>query len=489
MSGSDIKARIAQAAAYRQAGRLAEAERAYRSLLSIEPNLPDCWYNLGLVQRRLGRYEEALRSYQQSLDRGASQPEEIRLNRAVILADYLRDEAAAEAELQAALQLNPGYVAALINLGNLYEDRGDRTRARGCYERALTLAPDHPIALARLANLTTIEDASNVLVGRLETALGQASLANAERAELAFALGRALDEGGAYERAFKAYATANALSRTAAPAAPRYDRAAQEAFVEQIITAYADRSASAPTSSEPAPIFICGMFRSGSTLAEQILAGHSRVTPGGELDFLPRLVREKFAPFPERAVNATEAEMAHIARDYRSMLARVLPEHELVTDKRPDNFFYIGLIKRLFPSARIVHTIRHPLDNVLSIYFLNLDHSMAYALDLMDAAHYYRQYRRLMAHWKRLYGADIFEFDYDAFVRAPERHARDLLGFLGLEWQDACLSFHERTNPVKTASVWQVRRPLYRHASGRWRHYAQELAGVAHELRDLVPPA
>jgi hypothetical protein len=130
--------------------------------------------------------------------------------------------------------------------------------------------------------------------------------------------------------------------------------------------------------------------------------------------------------------------------------------------------------------------MRHPLDNVLSVYFLHLDHGMGYALDLMDAAHHYRQYRRLMAHWKHLYGADILDFDYDTFVREPRPAVERLLAFLGLEWNEECLAFHRRSNSVKTASVWQVREPLYKRASGRWRNYARQLEPVRDALADLI---
>ena len=152
----------------------------------------------------------------------------------------------------------------------------------------------------------------------------------------------------------------------------------------------------------------------------------------------------------------------------------------------PDNFFYLGLIKALLPDALIVHTTRDPLDNCLSVYFLHLDQRMSYALDLMDTGHFYRQYRRLMAHWKRLFAADIIDFDYDRFVRAPEASARALFTALGLEWDPQFLEL-PRAGAVKTASVWQVREPLYRRASGRARHYSQEVAPLRAYLSDLLP--
>jgi hypothetical protein len=231
------------------------------------------------------------------------------------------------------------------------------------------------------------------------------------------------------------------------------------------------------------------MFRSGSTLVEQVLAGHPRVAAGGEIDFLPTAVRTELAPFPASMSRMTPRHMANLASRYLDTLASLRPGAGLVVDKRPDNFLYIGLIKALFPDAKIIHTTRDPLDNCLSVYFLHLDHSMAYALDLMDIGHYYRQYRRLMAHWKSLYGEDILDVDYDAFVREPRPVIENMLEFCGLDWSDDCLAFHERENAVKTASVWQVRQPLYQHASGRSRNFARQLAPLAEYLRQSAADA
>jgi hypothetical protein len=121
------------------------------------------------------------------------------------------------------------------------------------------------------------------------------------------------------------------------------------------------------------------------------------------------------------------------------------------------------------------------------VYFLHLDHGMGYALDLMDTAHHYREYRRLMAHWKTLYGEDILDFDYDALVRDPRPQVERLLAFCGLDWEEGCLEFHRVQNAVKTASALQVREPLYKRASGRWRNYAAQLAPVRAYLADLLP--
>jgi tetratricopeptide (TPR) repeat protein len=481
----NLQAELHHAAALERAGRFAEAEAAYLRVLARWPDSPDTWYNLALLQRRVERYDTALAAYQQALDRGVSAPEEVHLNRGVIYSDHLRQDTAAERELQAALALNPRYVPALLNLANLHEDFGRHAEAIALYEKILALEPRCYTALARYASLQKISGADDPVVARLRSAIADAGTSAVDRAELGFALGKALDSRSAWDAAFAAYAAANQASRQSAAAGTgNYDRRAHERFIDELIATFRPDQPTAPRTPQSArPLFICGMFRSGSTLAEQILAAHSHVATGGELAFLPALVRKELAPFPATMTSLSTPQLETLAARYLDMLARVFPQGERVTDKRPDNFLYIGLIKRLFPDAKIVHTVRNPLDNCLSIYFLHLDHSMSYALDLADIGHYYIQYRRLMAHWHALYGADILDLDYDALVREPRSAIERLTAFCGLEWQEECLSFEQAARAVKTASVWQVRQPLYQRSSGRWRNYAAQLASLEATLR------
>jgi tetratricopeptide (TPR) repeat protein len=471
----ELESMLGYAARLRREGRAEAAASAYEKLLEQFPGLPDSWYNLALLQRQLGRFEAALASYLQALNRGAREPEQIHLNRGVIYADCLLRADDAERELRQALALNPDYVPALLNLGNLKEDRGDREAARRLYEQALDRDPACWEALARLGNLAPTPKAGDPLIGRLRNALTGDSAAAADKASLGFALGRMLDAVGDYDEAFTAYQEANAMSRASAPGRGGYDRARQERLVDALIAAF---SAPRPVGgTAPAPIFICGMFRSGSTLAERALAAHPRVTAGGELPLLPEIV-DDLAPFPFAAAQASPKRIAALAERYLASLSSLFPAADLVTDKRPDNFLHIGLIKALFPAAKIVHTVRNPLDNCLSVFFLHLDNRMTYALDLLDTGHFYAQHRRLMAHWKSLYGADMLEFNYDAFVAEPRLELERLLSFCGLDWNENCLSFHRQQGEVKTASVWQVREPLYKTSSGRWRHYERHLAAL-----------
>lgn len=482
-------AMIREAKQLHRQNRVEEAIEAYQRILARWPGQAESWFNLAVLQRQARRLDDALESYQKALDAGVARPEEAHLNRSVIYTDYLRQHAVAERELRLALSLNPAFTPALLNLGNLCEDLGRRAEALTLYARIMALEPRCYEALARYANVRPRGRADPTLIARLERALTDPAVSAAERASLGFALGRVLDEAGEYPAAFAAYRAANHASRASAAATVgRYDRARQHAFVDRLI---AGGTAAAQVSGtdvmRPSPIFICGMFRSGSTLAEQLLAGCSGVAAGGEFDFLPRLVEGELAPFPDSLPSLSAERLEALAARYRAELARVSPDAPYVIDKRPDNFLYIGLIKSLFPNARIVHTTRNPLDNCLSIYFLHLDQRMSYALDLMDVGHYFREYRRLMAHWKSRFAADIFDFDYDALVREPQPTLQRLCAFLGLDQGGRVSKAAPAGQAIKTASVWQVREPLYRSSSGRAQNYAGELKELRDYLADLLP--
>ena len=372
----------------RRTGRTAEAIQAYERLLAVDPDRPDSWFNLGYLQRQAGRFEPALEAYRRALDQGVSRPEEVHLNRAAILADHLQRGDEAQAELDAALAINPDYAPAWLNLGNLHEDRGRREEAAAAYRRALAADPENLLAVARLADVSAIEGPEDSRLLALRGALARPGLADADAADLGFALGRALDSVGAYDDAFAAYAAANRASRAAlGPDFPGYRPAAQEQLVARIAAAFSKPAPPAPDLPGQAPIFICGMFRSGSTLTERILARHSRVTAGGELDLVNALIREGLTPYPDAAAAASGARFRQLREEYLGRLNAILPDADRVTDKRPDNFLYIGLIKAMFPDAKIVHTVREPLDNALSIYFLHLDPRFAYAFDPRDIAH------------------------------------------------------------------------------------------------------
>jgi tetratricopeptide (TPR) repeat protein len=490
---------IAQADLLATAGRLEDSVRVLEDALRRWPQLADSWYNLGLRRRHLGRAEAALDAYREALVQGAAAPEEIHLNRGVIFAEDLQRPDEAAREYEAALHLAPDYVPALLNLANLHEDSGRRAAAQTLYERVLTLDPAHPEALARAANAREFAAADDPMIGRLRAALTRRGLPPDARASLGFALGRALDACGDHDAAWDAYAAANLASRESAPpGTARYDRDAHGRLIDDIIrrcdAAFlkrASRRAASGSDTLAAPLFICGMFRSGSTLAERMLAAHPGVTAGGELDWLPSMVRHDLAPFPASLETLDAVRVGALAGRYAALRSAAFPHGGLITDKRPDNLLYLGVARALFPGARIVHTRRRPLDNCLSVWFLHLDHGMSYATDLLDIAHYLVQQRRLMDHWERLFGEAVHTLDYDALVERPREALAALLAHCGLTWHEGCLEFHATEGAVRTASVWQVRRPLYQTSSGRWRHYAAHLGPLraALEADGLDPEA
>lgn len=477
-------------------GRRVEAIALFQQLLDIEPGIGDAWYQLGYLLKAEARYEEALDAYAQAIAHGVERAEEAHLNRAVILTDHLRREQDAEHELMAALALSPEYIPALLNLGNLHEEHGRRDEALVCYDRILALSDAQARdyldlrveALARSARMRPPSTLEDPLLRRLsEASIDAARFDHTVRANALFALGAVYERLQSFDLAFDSFARANrCLLRMSGRV---YDREQASRLTDAMIEAFAQVvpvTGEQTASQSLQPVFICGMFRSGSTLIEQVLGAHPCVTPGGELNFLLRLAAQRLAPFPQSVATMRSEQFSTFAQEYRDHLRKLFPDaadDSIITDKRPDNYLLIGFIKRLFPGAKIVHTTRHPMGNGLSIFQQHLNPRVAgYACDLADIGHHYGEYRRLMSHWKRLCPESIFDFDYDAFVRSPKETLLPLFAFLSLEWNDACLEFHRQRNAVKTASYWQVRQPLHQDATVRWRHYNAHLGSLRSAL-------
>ena len=457
-------------------GDWADAIAGYQAALADEPQHAAAWYNLGYAQRAEQDFHEALASYQAALDRGIDQPEAVHVNRAAILSENLGRDAEAETELGLALRRNPRFVVALLNLGQIHEDRGDPEAARGAYARALTIDPHNGRALLRATMIDLFAGQQGAMIPTLEAALADPHLPPDDRCDIGFALGNAYDAEGRYADAWRVIAEANRIDQSLLPARARYDRAAHDALINALCatvvpTTVADESVDAKT----APIFILGLFRSGSTLAEQILGRHSAVMAGGEFDALPQLVADAVQPYPAQLADATADDVSQWRADYLAAVHASQSVTGLFTDKRCDNFLHVGLIKTLFPRAKILHTVRNPLDIMVSTLFLRFGSAVNYGGSPEDMAHWVAAYARVMAHWQARYGADIISIDYDRLVADPEPEVRAMLGGLGLPWEPACLQVRDATT-VRTASAWQVRQPLHTRSSGRWRHYAGQLA-------------
>lgn len=470
---SDLPTLIRTADAQLRAGYSAAALVAYGEVVAADPTQADAWFNLGWLHRNARRFDAALDAYAKAIGAGVAQPEEAHLNRAAILSDHLFRADDAVAELHTALVLDPEFVPAWLSLGQIEEDRGRAEAARAAYAAAVRLNPGNGRALGRLAGLDVQAGRAGEAVAALEAALPLAPTAD-DRADLLFGLGTALDAEGRYDQAWQAFEAANHFAVTASPA--RHDGAAEVTLTDRLIAALPKALAPIAAEAGAAPVFICGMFRSGSTLAEQILGRHPAVATLGELETVPALVGS-VAAYPESLADLAPARWQELRGAYLAERGPLPAGVRMWTDKRCDNYRHIGFIKALFPNARIVETVRQPLDNLLSAWFLRFGEGVTHAHDLTAAAQHYVQYRRLMAHWRCLY-PDIIRFDYDDAVAAPRATVGALLAALELPWDEACLSPQSGAGPVRTASAWAVRQPLHTRSSGRWRNYAKHLDRV-----------
>jgi tetratricopeptide (TPR) repeat protein len=455
------------------------AIRHHEQLLARHPTNATGHFNLALLYKNARRYEDAVESYRRSIELGIDHVEEVYSNLGVLYSEMRQPERARQM-YEKALALDSDYIPALFNLAGLLEEQGERQSACEIFERILAIDPGYRDALSRLAHARRIRSADDPLIESLGAAVEATVDEPAAREGLLFALGKALDDVGNYAGAFEAYRQANALGRQLRG---RYDAKRAERGIENMLARFDKHWLhQAETSGTASPIFICGMYRSGSTLVEQILAAHADVQMGGELEVLPWLLNERLKPFPQRLADVTPGELAALSDEYVSALQRLFPGAAHVTDKRPDNVLHLGVIRAMFPAARIIHTRRELRDNCLSIWFQQLGAQLSYATDLADIAHYYRLQERLLGRWHELLGENIFTVDYDALVRDPEPLLRALLEFLGLPWDEACLEFQQARSQVKTASVWQVREPLHTRSSGRWRNYQPYIKHIRKDI-------
>ncbi len=289
-----------------------------------------------------------------------------------------------------------------------------------------------------------------------------------------YAVGKAMDDMGEYDLAFSNYRRANDLNkRHMSP----YDRPRLTQLVDFIIknqTAEWLQQAAMKGLSSDRPVFIVGMLRSGTTLAEQILASHPAVFGAGELPYWNAAIVASGLDL--MTADTPDQSFADLARLYLQSLPAGSNDSQRVIDKTPGNFLHLGLIRAALPKARFIHMRRHPVDTCVSIYFQHLEAFHNYACDLDDLAHYYSQYRRLMQHWHTvLPGNAILEVPYEDLVADTESCSRRMLDFIGLPWDSSCLDFHRTERTILTASKSQVRRVIDNSAVGRWRAYRKFL--------------
>ena len=463
-----------------------DALRAFRRSLELDDTPVDVWEAFGHCHRQRGALGDAEAAFEQAVARRNDSPVLLNALGLVQFAQSRVDEALINFEKARAL--DDKLPMSLNHIGMAYSALGNKAEAERHFERALSADPDFGDAYRNLAELPRDDATTRALIYTIERRMASEEPTAVQRTDMQFACGKLYDDVGEFDRAFAAFKAANDARR----AEVKFDAAAQGRFIDAIMTVF-DRNfftaAEAFGVSSETPVFIFGMPRSGTSLVEQIVASHRAVYGAGELTFFPehlptlgtRLASDKSFP---ACIAGRMQEIAELAPMYLDLLRRRGGDAARVTDKMPYNFLYLGIIRALFPRARLVHCRRHAMASCFSIYTRNLAGNHPYSYDLEDLGAAYRGYERLMAHWRAVLPEPLIEVDYETLVRDPASSTRHLIDALELEWDAACLDFHRTDRAVTTASQWQVRQPIYAVACEHWRHYDAYLGSLREALAD-----
>jgi tetratricopeptide (TPR) repeat protein len=476
----------------RRTGALEQAIACGRRAAQLAPGDLDSHYNLGLALADARQYDAAIASYRQALalnpGHGLSWNN---LGSALEQRDAGGDKLAAGDAYAHAVALNPQHAEAQNNLGAILSEQGRLDEARAAFEAAIAARGDFVDAHFNYSSLHRYrqDDPHLAMLRKLHEQRG--AFDTATRIRYGFALGKALDDIGDHDGAFAAYAEGNRLQHAQSPV----NEAAADALLASIVEVFdADFFARrAGWRGEPddtrVPVFIVGMPRSGTTLLEQILCSHPSVHGAGELVELSQAVNAYTPHASENFASAVqlldEADLKRIGDDYLQRVWQLSPDSRYITDKMPANFFYLGLIHLALPQAKIIHAMRDPMDSCFSCFSRLFNDSMSFAYDQGTLGRYYVRYMTLMQHWQKVLPAGSFlDLAYEDMVADTEGQARRLLDFVGLPWDADCLKFHENKRPVKTASVNQVRQPIYRSSVARWKPFAAHLQPLYALVRD-----
>ncbi len=516
----------------RELKRFEDAETVYRKALELGPHNPDTLDNLALALKDLDRLDEAADFMRRALAI-ESRDEKLFVHFVTVLLDQHKVEEAAAAN-EHALALNANNHDAVNLAGRIAFGRGDLAGALAHYRRALVLKPDHADAynnmgnvLKELGQLRKAQDAylaaieldpniSGVYVNLADSktfapgdphlaameslAAKTECLSKTDRLRLDFALGKAYADLKEFKRSFTHFLAGNAAKR----ATICYDEALVFGLFDRIEAVFtheliAQKSGAGDPSNMP--IFVIGMPRSGTTLIEQIIASHPMVHGAGELQTFNDVVLAvrgadgKALRYPDFIPALDASALRQIGSRYVAELRKLVATlsspasgagvgvGQRVTDKMPSNYYFAGLIHMALPNAKIIHSVRDPVDTCISCFERLFTAEQNHTYDLVELGRYYQRYARMMAHWHRVLPAKtILDVQYEEVVANLEKQAHRIIAYCGLPWDERCLSFHETHRPVRTASATQVRQPIYQSAVGRWRVYEKQLGPLLDAL-------
>ncbi len=504
--------------------RMDEALTHYMTALRCNHNYIPSIVGHGAVLCEFGRFQEGLALFQRAVDLSPNDPELWLRRASALFARGLIPEAIRYA--QKALQIKPGLVDAHVLLGKLFASQGKTDLARKCFDNALRMdpgnaytmvsqavmlersgetgaakdvvdaalrkIPSHPQLLMLLGRIARTNDERNDAIRRIQERLrsNETYTPQEGRSQLHYALGNLYDRLNEPANAFAALNEANQYRKVVRPFSR--DKTIKE-FQSIKNTFTQDVMERLPRSlvGGDQMVFILGMPRSGTSLAEQILSSHSDVYGAGELTTLDRVARwwpdgddqRSPLPYPAYFPGIDASGLTELAYRYLNRLPDSSKAYLRITDKMPYNFLHIGMIALLFPKARIIHCVRDPIDTAFSCYMQDFLEGNAFSNDLSNCGWFYNQYLEMMRHWKQIsLGVPIMDLRYEELVADPETTVRALLHFCGLQWQGECLDFHNSRRIVNTASYQQVREPLYNRSVGRWKLYESYIQPLIHEL-------
>lgn len=455
--------------------KYSEALRTLEDALKVDPDHEATLLIVGRVQMKCGNYPQAEQACRNILQKDADNPEALTLLGHIYHDLDRYDDAIAV--LEQALAGDPEHGEALAFYGVALKSVGRLDEAREQILKALSINDKLYGAYATLNDLIDYSEHPE-LVEQIKSALADVDDgASEQKLPMHYAYAKALDDCGEHERALDYYKSGGALKR----AQLDYDETASDRNFEAVKAAYPKGCfKKRPFSGHPSeqPLFILGMPRSGSTLVEQILSSHPDIYGAGEVKYLSRAmtaVRDRFPSLsrhPELVAEMNEGQWQLLAQHYLRSLTANAGESARVTDKLLTNYLYVGLIHLLFPNAKIINTRRNPVDTCLSGFTKLFKDDMPHSYDMGELGRYYRRYDALMAHWEKVLPPGVMTVvHYEDVVGDIESEAKRLIDFIGLPWNEACLDFHRSKRPVKTASVAQVRKPIYKDSVERWRKY------------------
>jgi tetratricopeptide (TPR) repeat protein len=468
--------------------RGAESAAAFEKALQLKPGFAEAQIALGYACQIDGRHDVAVAHWQQAL-RLKPDSYEACLGIGKSLLPLCRPEEA-WSYCERAVKLHPQPVDAIVQMATIADHSGDVNKA---YELLLPLmdAGVNSIQAALVFARTSKElGRQNEAIDYVERVLAtNPPMGAAVRRRVLFSLGKMYDAARNYDRAFECYRQANAARQWSFDA--RQHRAETDAFIAFHSPKFMARMPRASVRSDR-PIFVVGMMRSGTTLVEQILSSHPAVFGAGELMDIPRIAGSLSAmlstdvPYPQCLAQLSQEKMDELARTYLQRLESLSADAARVVDKLPQNFRYLGLIEFLFPDAHVIHCMRDPRDTCFSIYSLDFVSGHDYAFEQSNLGSFYRDYRRVMRHWRGILKIPLLEVQYEELVARPDEMIREIVAFCGLEWDDCCLNFHETKRYVNTPSYDQVRHPMYSKSVGRWKNYERHLGPLIEALGDEI---